>query len=762
MTSLTAADRAARLIIESHDAFVEGRRRKTRGAPPKPVSVRQAARIFNVPSATVQKAVQRYRGGVARIGRPRLLSNEEDSALAAYVCWLQKSGFPASKQQVEAAALELLRRRNPNCQPPSKHWYRRWLDDHPELRVTYIKAVERSRKSFEAGDVCHVESFFKRLSEIITNHGIGPSEVWNEDECGIRIGSLRDRVHVLIVRTTRDQRPQVSDPGNRESCTLIAAANAVGNTIPPWLVFHTFPCESWGQIDAPGDVRFARSDTGFSNAEITLDWVHQFNIWSWRHSARAQRSGKTLEEWFGVDEWSRELEFPFHEVEPRSIPESERIYRLLVIDGFTGHTSIDFIQYCIKFDIIIAVFPPHSTHILQPLDVGVFQPLKHAQQKALRRFIDSGELNFTRLDFLESFWETFAEGFTARYIISGFEKTGIFPPTHEPAVKQILEQQLKLRQAINPAFASLLPKETRFEQAVDSIQHLQKRYSDLLSSPTCQRLSNASTVVTEASLLSSNLQKHYNDRLQRIEKMSARPKRGKIVKTQAGTFYTSVSLDEVRKSAKQTQQAEKAKSQRQEVVMLRAIIRQEKEQLLAEYRKNKVQFINGKQRRLTIKQWLDHVGKNEEFLSLETSDETYKRLLKRPGPFTIDTTRTPWRHARSAAEQEAADNACATARPLRNIRWPHLEPEHAVKITTSRIAEEETVDPALEAAYNGEVERALRSSSPQGPTPPSSPPITPTERISGWKRIKGIIRDFRVSRQSNMIKNTPKTPSSYI
>ncbi|KAM4067285.1 hypothetical protein HRG_012221 [Hirsutella rhossiliensis] len=39
MASLAAADQAARLVIESHDDLEEGRRRQTRGPPPKPVSV---------------------------------------------------------------------------------------------------------------------------------------------------------------------------------------------------------------------------------------------------------------------------------------------------------------------------------------------------------------------------------------------------------------------------------------------------------------------------------------------------------------------------------------------------------------------------------------------------------------------------------------------------------------------------------------------------------------------------------------------------
>ncbi|KAM4058577.1 DDE superfamily endonuclease [Hirsutella rhossiliensis] len=613
----TAASRAAKLVIESRDVIKQGRRRETQGAPPKPVS----------------KAIQRHLGRFRQHGRPRLLSDDEDDAIAAFVIRLQRSGFSASKAQVEAAAQTLRQRRDPDAPPFAKDWYRRWLQDHPELRVTYIKAVEKSRKTIEAGHVSHVEKFFLKLREVIEEYKIGASEIWNEDECGIRIGSLRERIRVLVVRTTRHQRPQISNPGNRESYT-----------IPPWLVFYTFPSESWAHVDAPSDVRFARSDTGFSNTEINA-------------SARAQRTGKTLSEWFGVDEWCRELEFPFHEASPRIIPKGERIHRLLVIDGFTGHTGLDFIQYCIKFDIIIIVLPPHSTHITQPLNVGVFQPLKHAQQKAIRKFVDTGELNFSRLDFLESFWETFTEGFTARYILSGFQKTGIFPPTPEPAVKRIIEGQLKLRQAVNPAYACQLPQETRFEQAVDTIRHVQGRYHEVFSSPTRSRLSI---------------------------KMSSRLRRGKPVKAAEGTFYTSLSLEDVRQAAKRTIKLEEEKAHRKELLKVRSMIRQEKQKLLAQYRKEKVYFVNGKKKRYTIKQWLGLTGNNDEFLSQESSEDTFKRLFKRPGPFTIDKTRTPYRKVRTAAEQEAADEACASARPLQSMQWPHLQRERSVEIITTQ------------------------------------------------------------------------------
>ncbi|EXL39603.1 hypothetical protein FOCG_17790 [Fusarium oxysporum f. sp. radicis-lycopersici 26381] len=50
-----------------------------------------------------------------RIRRPRLLTDEEDEAIVAFVVWMQRSGLPASKYEVEDAALMLCRRRDPNA-----------------------------------------------------------------------------------------------------------------------------------------------------------------------------------------------------------------------------------------------------------------------------------------------------------------------------------------------------------------------------------------------------------------------------------------------------------------------------------------------------------------------------------------------------------------------------------------------------------------------------------------------------------------------
>ncbi|XP_044716504.1 DDE superfamily endonuclease domain-containing protein [Hirsutella rhossiliensis] len=312
----------------------------------------------------------------------------------------------SGKEQLEAAANTIRQRRDPSSRPMSQNWLAGWRQSHPEVKKTYLKAVERARKSFEAQSVEEVNDFFSNLDETIKKFRIGASEIWNEDEAGIRIGCLRERVHVLVTRTTRvKSRVEVLDPANRESCTVIGTINAAGDSLPPWIIFAHFPTTNWAGIAIDSGVRFAQSPTGFSNAQIHLEWARHFNRWSWASSAQAQRSGKSLEQWFGCDEHLRvpNLGMTTVEAPPTQRDEKDRIFRLLVVDGFTGHTTLEFAEYCIKFDIIIAILPPHSTHIMQPLDVGVFQPLKAAHQKALRKTLAEGHLAFSRVDFLNAF-----------------------------------------------------------------------------------------------------------------------------------------------------------------------------------------------------------------------------------------------------------------------------------------------------------------------------------------------------------------------
>ncbi|KYG41394.1 hypothetical protein M433DRAFT_75953, partial [Acidomyces richmondensis BFW] len=52
------------------------------------------------------------------------------------------------------------------------------------------------------------------------------------------------------------------------------------------------------------------------------------------------------------------------------------IWRLLILDNHKSYTTLDFRTFCYNNKIFLLWMPPYSLHILQPMDVGCFSPLK--------------------------------------------------------------------------------------------------------------------------------------------------------------------------------------------------------------------------------------------------------------------------------------------------------------------------------------------------------------------------------------------------
>ena len=62
---------------------------------------------------------------------------------------------------------------------------------------------------------------------------------------------------------------------------------------------------------------------------------------------------------------------------------------------------MQFIKYYEAYKIIPLCLPPHLTHLLQPLDIGIFSPLLKAYQKRFYDFTFYGAVNITKPKFLK-------------------------------------------------------------------------------------------------------------------------------------------------------------------------------------------------------------------------------------------------------------------------------------------------------------------------------------------------------------------------
>ncbi|KAL6408105.1 hypothetical protein AUP68_08478 [Ilyonectria robusta] len=226
---------------------------------------------------------------------------------------------PSHQGEIEDAADTLRRCRDPQASDLSKMWYARW---------------HSSRESWAMGGISDVNEFFDRLEHAVRKFDIDASTFWNEDEGGIRIGSLPDRIQCLVVRTSKWRRVQTVDPTNRESCTPVGTANAAGDTMPPLIIVKTWPTLDFSDVEADPNIRFAWSHTAFNNSEIFLEWGRHFNRHSWSVCTKAKQLGVTLEEWFGCNEHLRDpiQDHIQYEVPPTQRKDEDRIYRRLAIN----------------------------------------------------------------------------------------------------------------------------------------------------------------------------------------------------------------------------------------------------------------------------------------------------------------------------------------------------------------------------------------------------------------------------------------------
>lgn len=78
--------------------------------------------------------------------------------------------------------------------------------------------------------------------------------------------------------------------------------------------------------------------------------------------------------------------------------------------------------------IVMLTFPPHTSHKLQPLDVSVYSSLKSNYNQAVdARLMNNPGKTFDIYCIAETNGQIYSKVFCPGNIVSGFEKTGIFP-----------------------------------------------------------------------------------------------------------------------------------------------------------------------------------------------------------------------------------------------------------------------------------------------------------------------------------------------
>ena len=108
-----------------------------------------------------------------------------------------------------------------------------------------------------------------------------------------------------------------------------------------------------------------------------------------------------------------------------------------MIDGHESHVSAEFQAFYKEKNIITVSIPPHSSHLLQLLDVKCFGPLKRAYGREIEGFMKAHVNHITKAEFLIAFQAAFAKVFTPENVKAGFSGAGLLPLDPEKVLSKL-------------------------------------------------------------------------------------------------------------------------------------------------------------------------------------------------------------------------------------------------------------------------------------------------------------------------------------
>ena len=199
------------------------------------VSANRAAQLHGVPRSTLR---DRLTGRVAHGTNPgpaKYLNNEEEHALADHLIQAAESGYGKTRKQVKAIVENVAREKNIlRSEHVSDGWWRRFMERQPQLSLrrgdstAHIRMNSVNRES--------MESYFNLLEGTLSEHDLmnHPAQIYNMDESGMPLDARPPNV----IAKRGQKKVRYRQAGKKEQITVIACANAVGQSIPPMVIFE--------------------------------------------------------------------------------------------------------------------------------------------------------------------------------------------------------------------------------------------------------------------------------------------------------------------------------------------------------------------------------------------------------------------------------------------------------------------------------------------------------------------------------------------
>ena len=244
-----------------------------------------------------------------------------------------------------------------------------------------------------------LRSWFKELDSFLTNEYHvtaadllkleNANRVYNCDESGFPLHGTKHQLKIITKKGIKNVYRMTVD--SHEQVTVLGTACANGELLKPMVILPGLnPSFNLEGVNAE-DFILGSSPNGWISADTFFGWLSNYFY-------------KNLQ---------NKVQFPV----------------LLLIDGHTSHINVSVSDFCRDKNIILFCFPAHASHLIQPLDVTVYGPLKTMWNESLDKFCKTYKgLSMTKRHFFVVFKEAWDKAKQRpQNVIKGFEKTGILP-----------------------------------------------------------------------------------------------------------------------------------------------------------------------------------------------------------------------------------------------------------------------------------------------------------------------------------------------
>ncbi|KZL67851.1 transposase [Colletotrichum tofieldiae] len=353
-------------------------------------AIKRAAIEYGIPSSTLQHRLNGKQARKLAFSDLQRLSPDQEAKLAEWVRIQHALGLAPTHQQVKVFAEKILHAMG-DTDPLGKQWIQGFKRRNPSIKVQRSRPIDSRRINGASTEV--IRDWFKLLA-IPEIKGIKPANRYNMDETGILEGQGSNGLVLGMAETKSVRKKQ---PGSRAWVSIIECISAIGHALNPLIIYKGRTVQQqWFPLDlGPYEGwQFTATENGWTTDDTAVEWLQKVFI-------------------------------------PQTIPQTAsqgKEARLLVVDGHGSHTTTEFMWTCYINNVYLLFLPPHTSHVLQPLDQSVFGPVKAAYRKELGYLSQWNDSTIVgKRNFIGCYQKARLAGLTMDNIKSGWKYTGLWP-----------------------------------------------------------------------------------------------------------------------------------------------------------------------------------------------------------------------------------------------------------------------------------------------------------------------------------------------